>query len=191
MPWICVLYGFPTLLGRPPQLRRGSPRKNFNREKLKIWPKIQPVRLNNFRASGGILTGLFSVDATRSNGDKLGTIFTMPAQKTSKIFRDFRQFSTLIANNSSKDQYIKNRKCSRSSTTPPTLCGKKLGVLRSTNEKVIDSNESTPQWTFSRDYISALRGSCAPKFLHTLEIDQGLLALTRRWTPPQKKIAKI
>ena len=39
------------------------------------------VRLNNFRASGSILTGLFSVDAPRSTGDKLGTIITMPAPK--------------------------------------------------------------------------------------------------------------
>jgi len=41
---------------------------------------------------------------------------------------------------------------------------------------------------FFREYISALRGCCAPKFLHTIEIDQGLLALTRRGTPflPQK-----
>jgi len=46
-----------------------------------MWPKIQPVRLNNFRASGSILTGLFSVDAPQSRGDKLGTTFTMPAPK--------------------------------------------------------------------------------------------------------------
>ena len=33
-------------------------------------------------------------------------------------------------------------------------------------------------------------GCCAPKFLHTLEIDQGLLALTRRgygFPPPSRK----
>jgi len=35
---------------------------------------------------------------------------------------------------------------------------------------------------FSGDYISALRGCCALKFLHTLESDQGLLAHTRRGT---------
>ena len=42
---------------------------------------------------------------------------------------------------------------------------------------------------FSRDYISALRGWCALEFLHTLEINQGLLAHTRRGTgsPPPKK----
>ena len=42
-----------------------------------MGPKIQRVRLNNFRASGSILTGLFSVDAPRSRGDKMGTIFTI------------------------------------------------------------------------------------------------------------------
>jgi len=35
---------------------------------------------------------------------------------------------------------------------------------------------------YSGDYISALRGYCALKFLHTLEIDKGLLAHTRRGT---------
>jgi len=43
---------------------------------------------------------------------------------------------------------------------------------------------------FSRDYISALRGCWALEFLHTLEINQGLLAHTRRGTlvpPPKKK----
>jgi len=61
-----------------------------------MGPKIHRVRLNNFRASGGILTGLFLVDAPPGRGDKLGTLFTMPAQKkfvtakkSPKIFRDF------------------------------------------------------------------------------------------------------
>ena len=42
---------------------------------------------------------------------------------------------------------------------------------------------------FSGDYISALRGCCALEFLHTLEINQGLLAHTRRGRgpPPKKK----
>ena len=43
--------------------------------------------------------------------------------------------------------------------------------------------------TFWGYYISALRGCCALKFLHTLEIDQGLLAHTRRGTgvPPKNR----
>jgi len=84
-----------------------------------MGPKIQRVRLNNFRASGSILTGLFSVDAPRSRGDKMGTIFTMPtpkkfatANKSSKIFRDFSQLGTLIANIPGTDQHLKNRKSS-------------------------------------------------------------------------------
>jgi len=42
---------------------------------------------------------------------------------------------------------------------------------------------------FSGDYILAHRGCCPLKFLHVLQIDQGLLALTRRGTgplPPKK-----
>jgi len=84
-----------------------------------MGPKIQRVRLNNFRASGSMLTGLLSVDAPRSRGDNLGTTFTMPApqkfvtaKKSSKIFRDFSQLWTLIANISGTDRHIKNRKSS-------------------------------------------------------------------------------
>ena len=43
---------------------------------------------------------------------------------------------------------------------------------------------------FSGDYISALRGCCALKFLHVLEIHQGLLAHSPSGAgvpPPQKK----
>ena len=40
---------------------------------------------------------------------------------------------------------------------------------------------------FSGDYISALRGCCPLKFLHALEIDQGLLAHTHKGSrvPPK------
>ena len=44
---------------------------------------------------------------------------------------------------------------------------------------------------FSGDYISALRGCCSFKFLHALEIDQGLIPHTATGTgvpPPKKKI---
>jgi len=41
---------------------------------------------------------------------------------------------------------------------------------------------------FGGDYISALRGCCALKFLHALQIDQDYLAHTPTGTgvPPQK-----
>jgi len=72
---------------------------------------------------------------------------------------------------------------------------KKVCVLRSTNDKVISHFPLIylhPNCLFSKDYISGLRGCCALKFLHTLEIDKGLLAHTLRGTgsPPQKKIVK-
>jgi len=75
----------------------GVPAKKKLSWKLKIWPKIQRVRLNNFRASGSILTGLSSVDASQGRGDKMGTIFTMPAPKNlwrQKIVHNFSLFLT-------------------------------------------------------------------------------------------------
>jgi len=45
-----------------------------------------------------------------------------------------------------------------------------------------------PNGLFSGDYMLALRGCCALKFLHALEIDQASLAHTLRWDggPPKK-----
>jgi len=83
----------------------GGPPQKFQSWKLKIGPKIQLVRRNNFRFSGSILTGLFSVDVPRGKGDKMGTVFTMPAPKkivTAKnrpifcaIFDNFRLWSRI------------------------------------------------------------------------------------------------
>ena len=73
-----------------------------------MGPKIKPVRLNNFRASGSILTGLFSVDAPRSRGDKMGTIFTMPPPKNlwrQKIVQNFSPFFTTFDFNR---EYLRN-----------------------------------------------------------------------------------
>ena len=44
------------------------------------------------------------------------------------------------------------------------------------------------KWTFLGYYISALRGCCALKFLHALEIDQGYLAHTPTGTGVPQKI---
>jgi len=50
--------------------------------------------------------------------------------------------------------------------------------LWSTNKKVIDLHVDPPKLNFSTDYISALRGCWPLKFLHALQIDQGLVAHT-------------
>ena len=43
----------------------------------------------------------------------------------------------------------------------------KSGELWSTNKKVIGAHVDPPNWTFSGDYISTLRGRFPLKFLHT------------------------
>ena len=71
---------------------------------------MQRVRLNNFRASGSILTGLSSVDAPRGRGDNSGTIFTMPAPKnlwlTSKKLPKI--FSQLLTTFDFDHEYLRN-----------------------------------------------------------------------------------
>jgi len=60
----------------------------------------------------------------------------------------------------------------------PSQVGRKIGLLCSTNEKLLTLINLHPNGLLSADYISALRGCCALKFVHALEIDQGLLAHT-------------
>ena len=79
-------------------------------------------------------------------------------KKSSKIFRNFWQLSTLIANISGKDQHIKNQKSSWSSTTPPTLDEKKMVYFGPQTKKLLTLINLHPNGFFSRDYISALRG---------------------------------
>ena len=55
---------------------------------------------------------------------------------------------------------------------------KKFGERWSTNKNVIGVNVDPHKLTFS-DYISTLRGCWHLKFLHALEIHQGLLAHTK------------
>jgi len=54
----------------------------------------------------------------------------------------------------------------------------KSGELWSTIDKVVHVSLDPPKSTFSGDYISAPQGWWPLKFLHALEIDQGLLAHT-------------
>ena len=54
---------------------------------------------------------------------------------------------------------------------------KKVGELWFTNQKVIHAHVDPPNWTFSGDYISALRGCWPLKFLHTLQMVNG------KWLP--------
>jgi len=109
-------------------------------------------------------------------------------QKSPKIFSDFWQLSTLIANISGTNQRIKNRKSFWSSTTHPSLGQKNLAYFGPQTKKLLTLIYVHPNKIISGYYISALRGCCAMKFLCALEIDQGYLAHTPTGTgvPPKK-----
>jgi len=155
------------------------------------------MRLNNFRVSGSILTGLFPVDVPRGRGDNEGTIFTVPAPKIcegKKIVQNFSQFLTTY---DFHREYLRNGSTHRTSKknlinrNPFYVGRKKLGELWSTNKKVLEVHtESHPSGHFSGDYISANRGCCLLKLLYTLEIGQGYLAHTSSGTGvPQKNLS--
>jgi len=86
------------------------------------------------------------------------------------------------------DPQIENRKSSWSTTTPPTLDEKKTVNFGLQTKKLLTFILTHPSGHFSGDYISALRGCYALKFLHALEIDQGYLAHTPTGlgVPPKK-----
>ena len=86
---------------------------------------------------------------------------------------------------------IKNRKSSWKSTTTPTLEEKKFVYFGPQTTEFIPVINLHPNVLFSGDYISALRRCCPSKFLHVLEINQGLPVHTHKGVegalPPQKK----
>ena len=125
--------------------------KKTSRVKQKPVCNYRSGRPNNCRASGSILTGLFSDDAPRGRGDKLGTIFYndrpqkfVTAKKSPKIFRDF------LTTFDFDREYLRNESTYQKSEklliiyNPSHIGPRKFGVLWSTNEKVIDSNKCTP-----------------------------------------------
>ena len=114
---------------------------------------------------------------------------TWDGKKPSKIFRDFWQLSTLIANISGTYPEIVNRKSSSSTITPPTLGEKKLVNFGPQTKQLLTCILTNPSGHCSGNYISALMGWCALKFLYPMEIAQDLLSHTRNATgsPPKKK----
>jgi len=114
----------PSGAGSPP------PKKKINRENLKSGLKFSV--LDSITST---LVGVSSRDFFRSTPREAGVINWVQflqcpppkicdGQKSPKIFRDFWQLSSLIANISGTDQHIKNRKSSCSSTTTPSTLGR-------------------------------------------------------------------
>jgi len=109
--------------------------------------------------------------------------------KTCKISVDFIQPPTLIANISGMAQDIQKRKpnFSRLKNFSSCVLRKRSGERWSTNYRDLIVSLDPLKCTYLVYNISALRGCFALKFLHALEIEEGLLAHTPRGTgvPPK------
>jgi len=68
-------------------------------------------------------------------------------EKTSKIRRDFRQLSTLIAIIFGTHRHVESRK-NHHQLQPLPRWAKKLGELWSANNRVIVAHIDPPKWTF-------------------------------------------
>ena len=130
----------------------------------------------------------------RGSSDKLGTIFGRPAPKNLRGLKNCPKFIAIFDN---------FRLWSRIS--PEWILISKIGkvvyqlqpIPRWLKKKTVNFGPQTKKLLrvmyidhnvlFSGDYISALKGCCALKFLHALDIDQALVAHTQRRTgiPPK------
>jgi len=78
-------------------------------------------------------------------------------QNSARFLTNFRHLSRM------SPEWIDVTKSARS-TTFHLLLGGKISELWFSNKKVIDVNVDPPNWTFSGDYISALRGAASSNF---------------------------
>ena len=139
--------------------------------KLKIWPKINRFKVNNFRVSGSNLTGLLSVDAPWGRGDNLGTIFTTRPQKfvTSKNVQNSARFLTTF---DFYREYLRNRSSFRQSektiinysTTPSTLGRKNLVNVGPQTKKLLTLINVHPYGLFRETTFWPLCGAAPSNF---------------------------
>ena len=171
----------------------GSPQKN-NRENVKFG-----LKFSVYTSISSELMGTSSQSFIQTTCREPGVITWVQfleglppkiweGKKPSKIFRNFWQLSTLIVNISGADPQIENRKSSWSTATPPTSGYEKFLNFGPQTKKLSTWVLTHRSAHFSGDCI---KGGCALKFLHALEIDQGYLAHTPIGTgspPPKKKL---
>jgi len=110
----------------------GVTQEHFNGQNIKFGHKFRVLRSITSR-----LEGVSSQTFIQSTSRKAGVITWVQflqgpppkicdGKKSSKIWHNFWQLSTLIANISGTEQYIENWKSSWKSTTPPMVEEKKL-----------------------------------------------------------------
>jgi len=137
------------------------------------------VRAYNFGASGSNVTKLFHATCREAGVFKwalfLGKARPLKFGRAKNVQNSARFLTTFEFDH----EYLRNRSTYRQSEKDLIpRWSKKDCELWSTNKKVIDLHVDPPKLNFSTDYISALTGCWPLKFLHALEIDQGLLTHT-------------
>ena len=157
------------------------------------------MHVNNFSNNGDIITNFYPDDVLPARGDNVGTIFRRPVPPPNKKIgraKTVQNFSRFLTTFDFDREYLRNGSTNRISEkylinySPSHVGRKNIVNFGPQTKKLLTCILTHPSGHFSVNYISALRGCCALKFLHALEIDQGHLAHTPTWTgvPPQKKI---
>jgi len=138
----------------------GVPPKNVNRENWKSGLKFSVLDSITSGLVGVSSRDFFQSTSREAEVIKCAQFLQCPppkisdGKKSSKIFRNFWQLSTLIANISGKDQRIKNLKSSSSSTTPPTVGEKSLAYFGPQTKKLLTLMHVHPNGLFyGRLYI--------------------------------------
>jgi len=135
------------------------------------------------------LAGVSSRDFWQSTPRKVGVIIRVqflqcPSPKIcdgQKVVKNFSQFLTTF---NFDREYLRNGWTYQKSEklliiyNPSHVRPKNLAYFGRQTKKLLTLINVHPNGFFSGNYISALRGCCAMKFLYALQIDQGYLAHT-------------
>jgi len=110
----------------------------------------------------------------RDPGDQVETNFTRGTPYKIWDAKKFQNSARFLTTFEFDREYLRNGSTYRNSEKylinfiSSPIGRKKFGELWSTNQKVIDVHFHQPNWTFSGDYISALRGA-GPSNFYTLK----------------------
>ena len=105
-----------------------------------------------------------------------------------------QNFSRFLTTSNFDREYLRNESTYQKSEklliirNPSHVRPRNLAYFGLQTKKLLTLINVHPDGIFSGNYISALRGCCATKFLYALQIDQGYLPHTPTWTGvPLKK----
>jgi len=173
----------PRLASAHPKWGRGSPKNKFKREILKLALKFSLLQSITSGLVGLSSRNVFSQPAVRQgwwNGCKFWKARPKKFERA-KIVQNFARFLTTF---DFDRKYLQNGSTYQKSEKLLKIHNhshvgwKKSVYFGPQTTKLFPLMNLHPNWLYSGDYISAPRGCCALKFLHVLEIHQGLLTHT-------------